>query len=130
MTKSACNDIAVSFPPPKAQKGKNMAKLSAVTIILTIALAAPAVAQTAPAPSSSAVVAYTTADTTIGTLIADPAAKAVLDKDIPGLAESPSISMAAGMTLRQIQPMAGDKITPAMLDTVDADLKAVKPATK
>jgi len=107
-----------------------MAKLSAVTIILTIALAAPAVAQTAPAPSSSAVVAYTTADTTIGTLIADPAAKAVLDKDIPGLAESPSISMAAGMTLRQIQPMAGDKITPAMLDTVDADLKAVKPATK
>ena len=63
--------------------------------------ACPASAETKPV--------YSTAETTIGVLLEDAAAKAILDKHIPGLTDNPSISMAAGMTLKALQGMAGDK---------------------
>lgn len=91
-------------------------------------VSAPAMAQTVTkpatpaAPAASAAKHLTTADTAIGDLLADPVAKAVIDKYIPGLSDSPQIGMASGMTLRAIQPMAGDMITVAMLDAVDTDL--------
>ena len=114
-----------------------MAELSTRTIGLALALAAPAAAYAVPATPATpatavapATASYTTADTTIGALLADPAAKAILDKRIPGLADNPSIAMASGMTLRAIQPMAGDKITEPMLDALDADFKTLKPSAK
>ena len=45
-----------------------------------------------------------------------------------GLTENPSISMAAGMTLKALQGMTGGKITDEMLAAVDADFKAMKAA--
>ena len=109
-----------------------MGKFSAIAFGLTLVLAAPSVALAAPAPAAAAAptAAYTTNDTTIGTLLADPAAKAIVDKHIPGLSENPSIAMASGATLRAIQPMAGDKITDQALYAIDAELKALKPAKK
>ena len=92
-----------------------------MTAMPMIAHAAPDAAATAPAAAKH----YTTQDTSIGDLLADPAAKAVVDKYIPGLSSSPSISMASGMTLRAIQPMAGDKITVDMLNSIDTDLAKI-----
>ena len=68
---------------------------------------------------------YTTEETTIGDLLADPAAKAVVEKHLPGLSEHPSIGMASAMTLRAIQPMAADQIPAEKLDAIDADLAKI-----
>jgi hypothetical protein len=46
-----------------------------------------------------------TLDTTLGTLIDDPQAKAVLDKQMPGVADNPMVAMAKGMSLRMILSM-------------------------
>jgi hypothetical protein len=78
----------------------------ALTASATVAFAAPD-APTVSAPSAASAAAhYTTNGTTIGDLLADPAAKAILDKHIPGLSDNPSIAMASGITLRAIRPMA------------------------
>lgn len=88
--------------------------------ILVMAITAPlAMAQT---PATPATTKYTTAETTIGDLLVDPAARAIVDKHIPGFSENPSIGMAGGMTLRAIQPMAGDQLTEKVLTNIDADL--------
>ena len=97
-----------------------MHKFAVLTAGVAIVMAAPVLAQAA-APAAPAA-HYTTAETTIGTLLADPAAKAVLDKNIPGLSDNPSIGMASAMTLRAIQPMAADKMSEETLNKVDADL--------
>jgi hypothetical protein len=65
---------------------------------------------------------YSTADTKIGSLLADPAAKAVLDKHFPGVSSDKRIGMAKGMTLRAVQKFAPDKFTTAALDAADAEL--------
>jgi len=43
-----------------------------------------------------------TLDTTLGTILDDPRAKAVLDKQFPGVSSNPMIAMAKGMTLKMI----------------------------
>ncbi len=65
---------------------------------------------------------YSTAETKIGVLLADPAAKAVFDKHFPGVSADKRISMAKGMTLRAVQKFAPDMFTTAALDAADADL--------
>ncbi|MCW1402674.1 hypothetical protein OKA06_10140 [Novosphingobium sp. MW5] len=65
---------------------------------------------------------YTTADTTIGTLVDDAAAKAVLEKHMPGFSANPQLEMAKGMTLKQIQGFAPDMIKDEVLAKIDADL--------
>ncbi len=65
---------------------------------------------------------YSTADTKIGALLGDPAAKAVLDRHFPGVSADPRIGMAKGMTLRAIQQFAPDQFSSEALDAVDAEL--------
>lgn len=97
------------------------------------ALAVPAAAQTAPKPADTAATApapaatpaakpkYTTADTEIGTLLDDPAAKAIVEKHIPGMTTNEQIDMARGMTLKAVQQYAPDTVTDARLAAIDAD---------
>ena len=89
----------------------------------------PAGAQTAQkgvtTAASAPVKHYSTQETPIGDLLADPAAKAIVDAHIPGLSDDPAIGMASSMTLRAIQPMASDKISVEMLDAVDAALAKI-----
>ena len=66
---------------------------------------------------------YSTADTKIGSLLADPAAKAVLDKYFPGVSSDKRIAMAKNMTLRAVQKFAPDKFTTDVLDAADAELE-------
>lgn len=46
-----------------------------------------------------------TLDTTLGELLKDPQAKAVLDQQLPGVSSNPMVAMAAGMSLRTILAM-------------------------
>lgn len=90
-----------------------------VALVLSplIALAPDAAtAQTTPAQH------YTVADTDIGTLLDDPAAKAVFVKYLPDVAKSPSIDQARSMTLKSIQQFKPDMITDKALADMDADL--------
>lgn len=43
-----------------------------------------------------------TLDTKLGTLLDNPQAKAVIEKQFPGISTNPMISMVKGMTLNQI----------------------------
>ncbi len=46
-----------------------------------------------------------TRETTIGELLDNPQAKAVLDKQMPGIADNPMIAMVKGMTLNMLLSM-------------------------
>ncbi|MEG3123469.1 hypothetical protein [Sphingomonas sp. GB1N7] len=102
-------------------------------IVLAAALMLPAVASAqtaAPAPSAPAAPAAATAkftlDTPIEAIVADPAGKAVIEKDLPGTTTHPMYDQFKAMSLNQVAPMAADKITPAVLAKVQADLATIK----
>lgn len=98
-----------------------MRTLMIATAIAAFAVPALASAQTvAPAPASAA--KYSSSETNIGTLIDDPAAKAILDKHIPSITTNAQIDMARGMTLKMIQQYAPGDVTDAKLAAIDADL--------
>jgi len=101
-----------------------MRKIAMVFSALALGVTMPAMAETTASVAQPAAAAkhFTTQDTTIGELIENAATKTILDKHLPDLSSNPSISMAAGMTLRAIQPMAADKIPVEKLDAIDADL--------
>jgi hypothetical protein len=46
-----------------------------------------------------------TLDTTLGELLANPQAKAVLDKHLPGVSSNPMIAMVQGMSLNTLLAM-------------------------
>jgi hypothetical protein len=46
-----------------------------------------------------------TLDTTLGTLLNDPQAKAVLDRYLPGISSNPLVAMAKGMSLKMLLSM-------------------------
>ena len=96
-------------------------------LLLSAAICAPVVAQTAPQNASSTQPTYSTSATDIGTLLDDPAARAVIDKHIPGFSSGDQIDMARGMTLKAIQQYASDTITDQVLAKIDADLAKLKP---
>ena len=100
---------------------------------LLIALAAASAAVSAapafavdPAPAAAPAPAFSVETSTIGDLLDNADAKAVLEKHMPGFAGNPQIEMARSMTLKQIQGFAPDQIKDETLAKVDADLKALK----
>lgn len=46
-----------------------------------------------------------TLDTTLGTLLDDPQARAVLDQYLPGVSSNPLVAMAKGMSLKMVLSM-------------------------
>lgn len=86
-------------------------------------LPAAAVAQTAPAPASPVTApAVLNGDTPIETILADPAGKAVIAKDMPDLQTHPAFEQIKAMSLRQVQPYSSGAITDALIAKVEADL--------
>jgi para-nitrobenzyl esterase len=80
-------------------------------------------------PATATKPAYSTADSTIGELIDNPATKAIFDKYLPGVSSNEQFDMAKAMTLRQVQAYAPDQFTDETLAKIDADLAKV-PAKK
>lgn len=100
-------------------------------LMLGAALLVPAVAvaQTAPAaPAADAAkpAAKFNLDTPIGELLANEAAKAVLDKELPGLTQLPQLEMIKGLGLKQLQPYSDGKLTDELLAKTEAGLAAIK----
>ena len=99
-----------------------------VTLAAGIALATASAAAAQPAPAASAAAsAYSTATTDIGTLLDDPAAKAVLVKHLPEIASSEQVDMVRSMTLKDVQGFAPDKVTDQALADIDAELAKLPP---
>jgi hypothetical protein len=90
----------------------------------------PAPAAPAEAPAAGATTTTTTTTTaggamsvdktTIGAMMADPAAKAVLEKDVPGIDQY--LDQIKDMTLAQVAPMSQGAIDDAKLKVIQADL--------
>ncbi|ADL01152.1 hypothetical protein [Brevundimonas subvibrioides] len=98
------------------------------------AVATAASAQTAPAtpPADHAAhadhAALPTITSSIKDLLANPATAAVLEKHLPGVSQHPALPQFQDMTLSQVAPLSGGAVTPAIIEAIDTDLKAL-PAT-
>lgn len=86
---------------------------------------------TAAAPAAIPAVAYaqaaarfSTSATTINDLVANPDAKAVLEKHIPQILGA--AGQIGGQTLKELQGMAPDRLTDKLLADIDADLAKIK----
>ena len=97
--------------------------MAAAATMMTVA--APALAETAPA-TAAATAKYNTTDTEIGALLDDPAAKAIVEKHIPGMTTNEQVDMARAMTLKAIQQYSPEEVTDARLAAIDADLAKLK----
>lgn len=62
----------------------------------------------------------------IGSLLADPAAKAVLEANLPGISTHPHLSAFQGLTLTQAAAAAPTQITADKLQKIKAELAALK----
>ncbi|MEW6598210.1 MAG: hypothetical protein AB1429_12025 [Pseudomonadota bacterium] len=97
-------------------------------IILAAALAVAAVGATAPlamAADAAAAAKFTT-DTPIQDLVANPGAKAVLDKVFPGLTTHPSYDTFKALSLKALAPYSQGKIDDAKLAEAQKALADVK----
>jgi len=108
-----------------------------VALLVTIAAApqaAPAkpatpvtpAASAKPAPAAAPAATSFTLDTPIETLVADPAAKAVLDAEIPGITAHPMYEQFKTMSLTQLAPVSGGKLSDEALAKTKARLAAIK----
>ncbi|MGN6375939.1 MAG: hypothetical protein ACTHMG_10320 [Sphingomonas sp.] len=99
--------------------------LFAAGLLLLAPGAAVAAAQDDAAPAAPVINAHYTLDTPIKILVADPNAKAVLDKDLPGLSSDDNLPKFEDKSLRQLQPMTGGQLTDALLEKTGSDLAAI-----
>ncbi len=94
----------------------------AVAVVALLA-SVPVIAGT---PVAAPPAAPLSADTTIDALASDPKARAVLDTNFPGLTTHAMYDQFKSMTLSQLQPMSGGKITDEGLAKARAELAAIK----
>lgn len=64
-------------------------------------------------------------DSTIGEILDNPQAKAIVDKHLPDFSSNPQLAMAKGFSLKMVAGMSGGKITQEMLDSVGSELAAL-----
>jgi hypothetical protein len=107
-------------PPDQATTEATPADTASPDAAPTDAPAADATPAATPASSGEF-----TLDTPISALIADPAAKAVLDKDLPGMSTDSNLPKFEDKSLRQLQPMTGGQLTDDLLKKTGDDLAAI-----
>jgi hypothetical protein len=90
------------------------------------AQSAPAPAPAAATPIPAAPGAMSVEKTSIGDLLANPASKAVMDKDMPALVAYPGLDQIKGMTLRDISVYPEAQLDDTKLAAVQKDLDAAK----
>lgn len=100
-----------------------MLKVGFVAIALSL-VSAPVIAADTAVPAASTL--KLTADTPIETIAADAKARAVLDAVFPGMTTHAMYEQFKSMSVKQLQPMASDKITEAGIAKLEAELAALK----
>jgi hypothetical protein len=98
---------------------------SRMVITASLLLVAPIWAQGRAEPP--AVTAPYNRDTPIETLAADPAAVAVLNRDLPGLLSDHQYPVFKRMSLKAIQDASGGDLSAVDVDKTVADLQALPP---
>lgn len=93
-----------------------------ISLVLLASAAIPATAFAQAAAPAAAPAKYSVETTDMGTLLDDPATKAVLMKYLPDMVGNAQIDMARPMTMKQLQSYAGDQVTDEVLAKVQADL--------
>lgn len=91
--------------------------IAAAAMAAGLAFASGALAADAPKFST---------DTPIEQIVANPDAKAVLDKDAPGLTTHPMYDQFKSMSLNDLAPMSQGKLDNAALKKIGDDLATVK----
>ena len=80
----------------------------------------------APAtPAASAPAAPYSRNTPVEKLTSDPAAVAVLNKDLPGLLTAPEFAIFKSMSLKQLQQASGGDLSEVDVAKAEADLQAL-----
>lgn len=97
-----------------------------VLIAASLMIAPSVSAQTAAPAAAPGAAAALSLDTPIETIAANPAGKAVLEANMPGITTHAQYAMFKGMTLKQVAPMSGGQITEAVLAKTQADLAGIK----
>jgi para-nitrobenzyl esterase len=108
---------------------RNWMIAGASVLVMSTAVAAHAQSTTSPQAPATAAAHYSTASTTIGDILDDPAAKAVVVKILPDVIDNDQIDAARSMTLKDLQQYASDKITDTVLASIDAEFARL-PAKK
>jgi hypothetical protein len=104
-----------------------MKKIIAASLaVASLAFASGAFAQTAPAAPAAAASGALTLDTPIETIAANPAGKAVLDKDLPGLTTHAMYDQFKSMSLKDLQPMSQGAVSDEALKKTGEDLAKIK----
>ena len=98
----------------------------ALTALLCLAVSACAQDQPAPASAPADAGGYTR-DTPVERIAADPAAAAVLNKDLPGLLSNAQYPLFKSMSLKQLQSASGGDLSEQDIDKAVADLQALFP---
>ena len=88
--------------------------------------AAPAATTTTTTTSTTTTAPKFTADTPIEELVADPRANAVLDANLPGMTKHPMYPQFKAMSLKQMAPMSGGRISDEKVAKVNTELAAIK----
>ncbi len=95
---------------------------------LTFGLAGRAIAQDQPTPPAPPPPSTLSVDSPISDLLANPAALAVLNKDLPGLTTDSHLEMIKPMSLRQIAQFPQAHLDDDKLKAIQADLDAANAA--
>lgn len=85
----------------------------------------PASSNSAASEAPACAVETLSSDSTVGELLDNPAAKAILIKHVPELKDNDQIDQARPMTLRSLQAYAADTFTDKVLADIDTDLAAL-----
>jgi hypothetical protein len=97
-----------------------------LAVFLCLAVSACATDQPAPASAPAEAAGYTR-DTPVERIAADPAAAAILNKDLPGLLSNAQYSLFKTMSLKQLQAASGGDLSERDVDKTVADLQALFP---
>jgi len=112
--------VANVEPPPSGFVGKLYGLYMAARTALGMVEEEP------PGPAGPADGVMTARRTKIGALLDDPAARAIVDKHVPGLSGRPQIGLARSMTLKQLQAYSAEFSDP-VLGKIDAELAKLPP---
>lgn len=63
----------------------------------------------------------------VSDLLGDPRARAILEREVPELVNSPQIGMGSQMTLRGLRPFVPDMLSDAVLERIDSSLAREEP---
>jgi hypothetical protein len=104
-------------------------KKTAIAVTMIFGFSTTLSAQTGPVDkpetAQNKTAKFSVAETDIGTLLDNPATKAILVKHLPDFISNPQVEMARPMTLKQIQSFAADMLTDEVLAKIDAELATV-----